>query len=346
MDTPPPPGVDNDLLSAALACSWGVTAQRLRYVPKGLGSYHWVVDTTGSNTLFLTVDDLDVKPWLAPDRDATFDALTRCYGAASGLRRDARLAFVVSPLPTIDGRSLVRLAPQHSLSVYPYITGEPGEWGRAFSAEARLELVRLLADLHRATPTVASHALPRCLSIPDRAVLEEALADLDRPWTAGPFADSARRTLASRADAVREWLDDFDRVAARVGEPQQPVITHGEPHPGNLIESAQGLMLIDWDTVALAHRERDLWMLDDESLDAYDVAVDRDALDLYRLAWTLTDIALFTQLFRSPHQVHEGTDVKLRGLGVALSGASPDPHAVRLDRSPLKRTRRNATGRM
>jgi spectinomycin phosphotransferase len=32
------------------------------------------------------------------------------------------------------------------------------------------------------------------------------------------------------------------------------VVTHGEPHPGNLIQTSAGLVLIDWDTVAVARR--------------------------------------------------------------------------------------------
>jgi spectinomycin phosphotransferase len=39
------------------------------------------------------------------------------------------------------------------------------------------------------------------------------------------------------------------------------VVTHGEPHPGNILRAAGGLYLIDWDTVGLALPERDLWMV-------------------------------------------------------------------------------------
>ncbi|MGH7748052.1 MAG: phosphotransferase family protein, partial [Candidatus Dormibacteria bacterium] len=112
------------------------------------------------------------------------------------------------------------------------------------------------------------------------------------------------------------------------------VITHGEPHPGNLIHGARGLILIDWDTVALARPERDVWMLDDgtdEGLAPYVEAsgrtLDPDALAFHRLAWTLTDVAAFTEIFRSDHEGHAGTEIKLQALIDALSGPPPDPHA-------------------
>ena len=39
------------------------------------------------------------------------------------------------------------------------------------------------------------------------------------------------------------------------------VVTHGEPHPGNLITTSSDVVVVDWDTVALSHPERDLWMI-------------------------------------------------------------------------------------
>ena len=38
-------------------------------------------------------------------------------------------------------------------------------------------------------------------------------------------------------------------------------MTHGEPHAGNVMRTDEGRLLVDWDTVALAPPERDLWML-------------------------------------------------------------------------------------
>jgi aminoglycoside phosphotransferase (APT) family kinase protein len=40
------------------------------------------------------------------------------------------------------------------------------------------------------------------------------------------------------------------------------VLTHGEPHPGNLIQVGSRWMLVDWDTTLVAPPERDLWLLD------------------------------------------------------------------------------------
>ncbi len=56
-------------------------------------------------------------------------------------------------------------------------------------------------------------------------------------------------------------------------------------------------MLVDWDTVALAPPERDLWMVVESAEDAAIYAdatgrqVDDEALQFFRLTWDLKDLA-------------------------------------------------------
>ena len=141
------------------------------------------------------------------------------------------------------------------------------------------------------------------------------MQDLDRTWVGGPFAEPARGWLASHAGDVRRLLDDFDQVVRAVAAARgAPVITHGEPHPGNTMRSNGNLLLIDWDTVALAPPERDLWLVATDSGEAarYADATGREvssaALSLYRQAWELADIAVFIDQFRSPHDRRADTE--------------------------------------
>lgn len=54
------------------------------------------------------------------------------------------------------------------------------------------------------------------------------------------------------------------RAAALISDRSGWVITHGEPNAANMLWSANGdLFLIDWDTVAIGPRERDLWLPDE-----------------------------------------------------------------------------------
>jgi spectinomycin phosphotransferase/16S rRNA (guanine(1405)-N(7))-methyltransferase len=86
------------------------------------------------------------------------------------------------------------------------------------------------------------------------------------------------------------------------------VLTHGEPHAGNVLVVDGLFHLIDWDTALLAPAERDLWDLDpgDGSvLDAYaqatGVVPSAAALDLYRLWYDLAEIGQYLGELRRPH---------------------------------------------
>jgi spectinomycin phosphotransferase len=327
----PPVGLREQRLAEAVASSWGLAIDRLRYLPEGFGSYHWIARTTAGEKYFLTVDDLDRKPWLGADRESAFDGLRAAFDAALTLRERAHLQFVVSPVRALGRETLHRVTPRYSLAVFPYIDGHAGLWGDEIAAQDRHRLVRLLAELHLSTPAVAGQAPRRDIQLPGRPDLEAALTELDRPWTGGPFSEPARHQLRANADGIIAWLESFDHLAAEVAQANADwVITHGEPHPGNLIRSAERFLLIDWDTVALAPPERDLWMLDDgrgDSLAPYreatGQAVDDTAIALYRLAWTLTDLAAFVSLLRSGHQANQDTEKAWRSFQLSLpSGMS------------------------
>jgi spectinomycin phosphotransferase len=316
-----PDGIGERDLAAAAARRWGLDLVRLSYMPEGGGSYHWEAATAAGERYFLTADDLTDKPWLGADPDSAFAGVRAGFGAALGLRADVGLPFIVAPVPALGGEPAIRLTARYSLAVFPFTDGAPGRWGDDLTPADATTLVRQLAELHAATPRLRSPLARRGMALPARPVLEAALAELGRPWAGGPFAEPLRRELAANAGTITGWLTDFDDLAAQVTRRSSgDVITHGEPHPGNLIKSNGRFMLIDWDTVALAPPERDLWMLNgsQSSLACYREssgrAIDEGGLSYYRLAWALTDLALFTGVLRAPHERNADTAKAFQGV--------------------------------
>lgn len=316
-----PEGVSDEDLAAALAQGWGLDVRSVAYRPVGFGSYHWAVDT-GSRRLFATVDVLHDAP------AARLRLLGQALGTALALHRDAGLHFVVAPLPDAAGAPLRPLGDRHAVALFPLVEGEAGEFG-PHPPQDRPEVLDLLVRLHAADVDA-----PRTeLALPGRADLDEALSALDRPWQGGPYAEPARALLAGRATHVRALLAEFDRLADTVGSDSAPwVVTHGEPHPGNVIRGPRGLHLIDWDTVRLAPPERDLWMLggdpaqlggDPSLLAAYTRATGRAlspaALALYPLWWTLADIAVYVRTLRAPHRATPDITASWTYLGAAVA---------------------------
>ena len=303
-----PADLPEALLSDALSDGWGFRPASLSYQAVGFGSHHWLAVDPGGLKLFLTVDDLSEK--LRGEADTTsavFGRLGQAFESALSLRRDAGLDFVVAPLPAAGGRVLRRLTGRYSLVVHPYLahrhSGQDGEF--ASSADRRAVLA-LLVRLHRAK---AARPPADRFEIPGRAGLLAAMHSTGQPWQAGPYGTRSRDLLARHATDLRALLAAFDALAGRVrANGGQVVITHGGPDAGNVLKTAAGLVLVDWESALLAPPERDLWALaesDPGLLDAYTAAtgtiIDIDALALYRMWYDLAEISLYVRWFRGSH---------------------------------------------
>ena len=166
----------------------------------------------------------------------------------------------------------------------------------------------MLARLHTAVPT-GIQVPTQPLKLANRQAIDQALASLGVPWTGGPYAEPGRDLLARYERPLRQAFARFDGLLDRVREAGGPyVITHGEPHPGNLLHTRAGLCLVDWGMTALARPERDLWRVISGDQDAARYSsrtgwtVNQDALALYRLRWDLDDIAGMLPKIRGSHQ--------------------------------------------
>ncbi|TDD13705.1 phosphotransferase [Nonomuraea diastatica] len=277
--------------------AWGVRATTLDYAPVGFGDYHWVAGDGGGRRWFVTVADV---------RRRTFDGLGLAMDTAAALREEAGLGFVVAPLRSSDGTTLRRLdRHRYAMSVFPYADGAAGHFGDELTASDRGTVIDLLAELHATPPPLPTPPGPPELA--GRSVLELCLGEPDRPWLGGPFSEPARELIAEYAGTLRRRLTELAELARTAGTLGEPVVTHGEPHPGNLLRADGQWSLVDWDTVGLAPPERDLWLVAEEpgDLARYAEATGRTpeprALAFYRLRWALDDVAEFVEWLRSPH---------------------------------------------
>jgi spectinomycin phosphotransferase len=306
-----PDDLDDQSIAAALRDGWGFDVAGVEYAAVGFGSHHWIARDPTGDRRFVTVDELDQHE---AGPDGVFARLRAAFDTAGALR-DAGLEFVVAPLPSRDGATVRRLGHDYSVAVFPWVEGAAGEFGADVPGTQRLEVVALLAALHAASPPPS---IPRpAIDQPEaRATVEDALAALDAEWTGGPFAEPARAWLRDHEGAVRALIDDVAGLARRVQKRGNPfVVTHGEPHPGNVMRTRDRVVLIDWDTVALAPPERDLWSAAIDApttlaryTDLTGRAVDDDALALYRQAWDLDELAVYLHDFRVEHARDEDTE--------------------------------------
>ena len=320
MRAAPPEEFDASALIGFLADGWGFDVDSADYTAVGAGGYHWVVRDRQGSRAFVTIDELDRKPWLKDKRESVFDGLRRAYDTAAALH-ECGLGFVVAPIPTNRGETLRRIGQRHTISLLPFVAGQAGRFGHYDTVE-RTAVAKMLAQLHRATPAVASLAGSTGVELPGRSQIEAALQELNQTWLGGPFSEPARQALAVHASDVAELIDLADRLAADIeGRGGEWVVTHGEPHASNVIRTGESYVLVDWDTVALAPPERDLWMLVGDAGDAATIysdatghEIDQVAVDFFRLMWDLKDLATCIDVMRAPHRRSEDTVREYEGL--------------------------------
>ena len=322
----PPPDLVAERLPDVLAEGWELRAVSLAYVPEGGGSYHWRLTSAAGQRYFVTVDDLDSKDWIGGSKDAAVDGLSRALSTAAALRHDAGLQFVIAPIAARDGQPLRRIHGPYTASVFPFLPGRSHPFGPYTDARLRNQVLDMIAALHQATPAVRDSAPRHFLGFAGRDDLEAFLLRPDQPWGSGPFAETARGLLLPHAADLMQLVTTFDRLAKSTRPaPAELVITHGEPHPANIMTADGRPALIDWDTVALAPPERDVALIATDSnqgVDHYQQATGRElnpaVIGLYRLRWYLDDLASATRLFRNTHHGTPDTRRWRHGLADGL----------------------------
>jgi len=294
-----PDDLDRAEVARVLADHWGIAAP-LRYLPVGFGTHHY----RAGEHWFVNVDE----PGTQPD-------LERALATAAALR-DTGLEFVHAPRPRATGGFVAVLPSGYAVSVYGFLDGTAHPFG-AFPTEAeRRTVLAALARLHAARPAVLPHRDD--LAITARS--DYAALDLSTPWSGGPFAGPARELVGRRRAVVDEAFAAYDALVPAVRATADGwVVTHGEPHAGNVLWlTGGGFRLIDWDTVALGPPERDLWMF------AHDSAV----AELYRLRWWLEEVCLYVTELHGAHVDDANTRASWRELRRCLA-QQPTSRAAR-----------------
>ncbi len=304
----PPTGLSDGDLERVVERAWGVTVASLNYSPVGFGSHHWVATDSEGNRQFLTVDELASDSRIGDEISVHGLRLRPALAAAIDLRAFG-CSFVVAPIATKDDDPFVRFD-GYAVALYPLIEGDSFAFEESFGQADRDQVLELITQLHRVSIDAIRSPATDGFVIP-------WLEQLDQPWhyddgsgPKGPYAAIASQLLIDNEAGIKRLIARYRALVARYLSDSGPaVITHGEIHPGNVMMTSKGWMIIDWDTVMLAPPERDLWRLAQGGgsvFRAYEEATGMTPrqwlIDLYGLRWDLAEIASFAAEFRKPHE--------------------------------------------
>lgn len=287
-----PAGVNDGDMLAAVRRHWETDSTTVEHLPVGFGAHHWRV-----GDLFVTLDLLG--------RRHTRESLESTYAAAASLAAQG-LEFVHAGVPARGRTFTVPLADAGALSATPWCTGTAGDG--SFTDERAVTTSGLLDRLHATAPPPG---LRLWSPLVGPGLADELTRRTARPWTAGPHGETARHALRDHLTHLASWTADYHRLAATT-DPATWVPTHGEPDPGNQLDTPDGVLLVDWESLMLAPAERDLRTLVDAGHPHPRAGV--DALALFDLEWRLDEVAQYATWFEEPHGDTENDRIALGGL--------------------------------
>ncbi|MES4903444.1 MULTISPECIES: phosphotransferase [unclassified Streptomyces] len=303
-----PSFINDEAIASAIAAHWLPEVVDIDYLPWGFGAYHWRV-AGGGQTLFVTLDQL------APRHTAA--SLEAAYTAAAALAAGG-LELVCAPLPARSGRLTIDVGPG-VLSATPWLDGRSPTEAEAGALRHVREVIAVLAALHRAAPP---EGLPCWTPRVGPEFADELRARTARPWASGPLAEEARGALAAHHDAIKRWTGRYRELAdIAYARRDTWVPTHGEPHNDNQVVVAGGLKLVDWESLALAPRERDYADLLDTD-EGEGLAADPAMAELFALDWRLSELVDYARWFAAPHTGTDDDHIALEGLYEELSEAT------------------------
>ena len=90
------------------------------------------------------------------------------------------------------------------------------------------------------------------------------------------------------------------------------MVTHGETHTRNQLRTPDGIRFVDWESLKLAPRERDLSTLVQAG---YGVRVNADPamVELFDLEWRFSEIDEYAHWFAAPHTGTDRRPDRVRG---------------------------------
>ncbi|MBJ2154984.1 phosphotransferase enzyme family protein [Variovorax sp. IB41] len=246
-----PPDIAHDTIQKCLAETYGLQATHTEFLPLG-ADVHSAVFRVQAN---------DGTAYFLKLRSGDFD--TAAVAVPAFLHHDKGITAVMAPLPATD-RQLSVQRDGFDWMLYPFFEGRNG-FERALTAAQWTALGAALNAIHRTD-------LPPALlaSIPKETYAHqwrEGVRRYQRRFINGFGGDAIVQRFQAFWAQHDEEIDTLvyrsEQLASILLEKALPqVVCHADIHAGNvLLGDDDRLAIVDWDTLVLAPKERDLMFI-------------------------------------------------------------------------------------
>ncbi|MCI0711200.1 MAG: aminoglycoside phosphotransferase family protein [Chloroflexi bacterium] len=296
--------------------NYGLAITTLEFLPLGADRDTAVYKAVSTDETFYFVKlrrgDFDEMPVIVPD-----------FLAAHGVKN------IIPPLHTITGQ-IWTLLDDYKVTVSPFVEGQSG-FEVDLSEQQWLEFGQALKTIH--TTEVPSTIAARIRREDYSSHWRETVRKFQRLIVETTFDDPVSVELSAllkrQEDVINRLVERASYLASiLLTQANEYVLCHADIHAGNvLIDAVGNLYIVDWDTMLLAPKERDLmfigggivkWNDPQESEWFYrgygDTDVDPVALTYYRHERIVEDIVVYCEEILLTDGDSEDRKVGLRQL--------------------------------
>lgn len=309
------PDLNEALLAQSVEKAYGIVATKLEFLPLG----------ADYDTAVYRVHELDGGTYFLKLRRGE---LFQPALIVPRMLADRVPGTVIPPIVLADGALSIKFD-EFSLSMYPFVAGVDG-FQSSLNRAQWSAVASLLRGLHSLpVPTDVQAALPvETFADTARSEVRSILTRLDALTPPDTYAAALMDSLRERQPVIEHLVDRASQISLVLNRRQLPlVLCHGDIHAGNVLIDAEGnLMVVDWDTLVLAPRERDLmfigagigdtWRTEWESATFYAIygraATDQHAIAYFRMERVIEDVRAFSEQLLNDAQGGEDRAQALR----------------------------------
>ena len=208
-----------------------------------------------ANTMVFKVSSTEQRDFFLKIRSKYFSE--SCINVPFWLSKEAGLANIIDPIETMDKKLYVKESSSY-IMMYPYIIGKSG-WDVTLTKEQFIEFGRFMYKLHSVKlPNDYLETIP--MDKYNRKHIETVkkyLKNHKRQLSNDSIIMEFSTALEINQSAISEIIYYLENTTNEISR-EKICLCHGDINAGNLLFGKNDLYIVDWDTLVLASREKDL----------------------------------------------------------------------------------------
>ncbi|HLY27519.1 MAG TPA: aminoglycoside phosphotransferase family protein [Aggregatilineales bacterium] len=241
------PAIQDHQLLACLREEFGLNATQITFLPIG----------NDANSALFRAETGETSAYFVKLRSGDFDEMTV---VVPRLLRDQNITAIIAPLSTRSGQLWTSLD-NFKVCVFPFVEGHTG-YDIALLDRHWIDFGRALKALHSAAlpPMVTDRIQRERYADRWRSMVRQFQTLAEERQYDDPVAADLAEFLRDKKAEISHLVQRAEQLASVLATQSEPfVLCHADIHGRNiLIDADNRLYLVDWDTLTLAPKERDL----------------------------------------------------------------------------------------